>query len=221
MVVDGEPGLGKSAMVHWWAVQTGAVFLRAKKEWTPRWMLRELLQELRVTPDHSFEKMYRRTLTELGDRARLKESEDGTFAVMIDEADHICRRGQLLETLRDLSDLLEIPFILVGMGRIRDSLVRFPQVASRIGQLVEFKAASLYDVRHMVATLCEVPVKEELVALLHQAAQGRFREVKEGIKSIERVGLRNKGREMGLAEMAGRVLLNDRRTGQPITLRAA
>ena len=65
MVVDGQPGLGKTATVQWWAVQNGAVFLRAKKEWSPRWMLRELLEELRVRPAYSFEQMYRQAIEAL------------------------------------------------------------------------------------------------------------------------------------------------------------
>ena len=34
MVVDGLPGLGKTTALYRWATQTGAIYVRAKKEWT-------------------------------------------------------------------------------------------------------------------------------------------------------------------------------------------
>ena len=37
MLVYGVPGLGKSHIVSSWAAETGAIFLRANKDWTPRY----------------------------------------------------------------------------------------------------------------------------------------------------------------------------------------
>lgn len=219
VVVDGEPGLGKSAVIQWWAVQTGSVFLRAKKEWTPRWMLRELLQELDEQPEFSFEAMYRQALSALASRAQAAENADQTFGVVIDEVDHISRSSRLLETLRDLSDMLEIPFVLVGMGRVKHHLTRFPQVASRVGQYIEFRPGTVDDAKAMVAALCEVPVRDDLVAFLHTASGGKYREVKEAIAAIERFGRRNPGQTLGVSEMAGEILLNNRRTGEPIRVK--
>ena len=44
MVVDGQPGLGKTTNIQWWATQTNSVFLRAKKQWTAAWFLHELIE---------------------------------------------------------------------------------------------------------------------------------------------------------------------------------
>ena len=220
MVVDGQPGLGKTATVQWWAVQNGAVFLRAKKEWSPRWMLRELLEELRVRPAWSFEQMYRQAIEALQAAADRAQTEGRTFAVVVDEVDHISRSARHLETLRDLSDMLEIPFILVGMGRVRHNLTRFEQIASRIAQYVEFQAGSLEDVAAMIAELCDVSVKPDLVEKVHQLSGGRFREVKEAITAIERFGKRAAKKEMGAAEMDGNVLLYDRHSGRELRVKA-
>jgi DNA transposition AAA+ family ATPase len=219
MVVDGEPGVSKTATVTWWATQHGSVYLRAKAEWTPTWMLRELLRSLRVQPQHSFERMYAQALEVLGARARQAERDDEAFSVIVDEVDHIVRSSKQLETLRDLSDMLEIPFILVGMGRVRAGLARHPQVASRVGRYVEFQRCSVDDTRKMVEGLCEVEVADDLVTFLAKAGDGLAREIKEGIASIERFGRRHQG-AVDCAAMAGQVLLNDRRTGQPIKVKA-
>lgn len=221
MVLDGEPGLGKSTTIQWWAVQTGSIFLRAKEEWTPTWFMRELLQALREQPEHSFERMFRQAMQALS-KAAMAASRDGKpFGVVIDEVDHISRNKRMMETIRDLSDMLEIPFILVGMGRVRANLTRFPQIASRIGQYVEFALAPLEDAQALVDALCEVAVAPCLVEYLHRVSGGKFREIKEGIAAIERFGKRNPPGDGGMtvAKMAGQVLLNDRSTGKPITVR--
>lgn len=220
MVVDGEPGLGKTTTIEWWATQSGSVFLRAKQEWTPAWFLRELLQNLKQEPEYSFERMFRQAVKTLSHRTSEAARNGKPFAVIIDEADHICRVKRIVETIRDLSDMLEIPFILVGMGRLRGALTRFPQVASRVSQTIEFAPLSIDDAAKMIAALCDVPVKPDLSAFLHKAAAGKTREIKEGIAAIERFGKRHAGQEIGLAEMAGIELLRDRATGRPVTVRA-
>lgn len=218
MVVDGLPGLGKTETIEWWSVQQGAAFVRAKQGWTPSWMLRELLGELSVDPAGTVERMYRQCLDALASRAREAERDKATFAVVIDEVDHISRRADLLETLRDLSDYLEIPFVLVGMGRVRGNLTRFPQIASRVSRTVEFLPATRDDVAALVAGLCEVEVAGDLTAYLHRVSDGHIREVKEGIRSIEKHGRRNAG-PVTLASMAGLALLNDRKTGRPVVVK--
>lgn len=216
MVVDGAPGLGKTATVQWWAVQNGAVFVRAKKEWSPRWMLREILEELRVKPAWSFEKMYRQAIDALQGAADRAHSDGNTFAVVVDEVDHISRSARHLETLRDLSDMLEVPFILVGMGRVRHNLTRFEQIASRIAQYVEFQPGAVEDVTQMVESLCEVRVEPDLIELTHKLSGGRYREVKEAISSIERFGKRRSAEQVGVREMQGQILLNDRHSGREL-----
>lgn len=219
MIVDGEPGLGKTTIIHWWAAQEGCLYLRCKKEWTPSWMMRELLSQLKVTPAHSFERMYGQALAELGKRARAAQIDGTTFGVVVDEIDHISRRADMLETLRDLSDMLEIPFVLVGMGRVRHNITRFPQIASRVSHPVEFRPCSPADVTALVKGLCDVPVGDDLVAFLHRVSGGFTREVKEGIATIERFGKRNPGQTVDCALMDGQVLLVDRATAKPILVR--
>jgi DNA transposition AAA+ family ATPase len=218
MVVDGVPGLGKTTTMNWAAVQAGWPMLRAKREWTPGWVLRELLETLGIPPAHSFERMFKQSIDGLLSRTTTAARDQSTFALVIDEADHICRRSEILETVRDISDLLEVPVVLVGMGRLRHALTRYPQVASRVARYVEFQTATLADVQALVAGLCEVPVADDLIAFLAKHADGKAREIKEGIAAIERHGLRNKG-TVTLKAMVGQTLLNDRKSGQPILVR--
>lgn len=221
MVVDGLPGLGKTRALKWWAAQNGGIYIAAEIKWTPAWMLRDLLRRVdpRVKPARSVENLLSQTVDVLDKRSREMQAQGHEFGVVIDEAEPVVRNEEMVETVRrGLSDKLEIPFILAGMGEIRSDLTRFPQAASRVSQYVEFKPATPEDVAQLVNDLCEAQVRDDLVAFLHKASNGFVREVKEGIKSIERFHQKNPG-SVGMAEMEGQLLLNDRKTGKPILVR--
>ncbi len=89
MVVDGLPGLGKTEATTWMAAQNDCVFVRAKREWTPNWMLKELLEPFKVVVGRSFESKYAQALEALSERARLAQENGEMFAVIIDEVDYI------------------------------------------------------------------------------------------------------------------------------------
>lgn len=218
IVIDGAPGLGKTTTLKHWVAQNGCVYLRAKKEWTPSWFMNELLETLRVHPPHAFQKKYAKALEELGTRQASAMMERKPFGLVIDEADHVSSKSAILETIRDISDMIELPTILVGMGRVNDNLARFPQVASRVSQKVRFEKASLEDVRALIDARCEVRVADDLTEFVLKVSGGFNREVLEAIANIERFGLRLAAGEDGvtLADMAGQVIVNDRRSNQPI-----
>lgn len=219
IVVDGAPGLGKTTILHRWAAQEACVYLRAKTEWSPSWMMGELLSEFRASPPRTHEARFNLCLQLLSERAQLAERTQQQFAVVIDEADHVTSKGKLVDAIRDLADLSEVPFVLIGMGRIRDNLTKFPQTASRISRYVRFDPADVEDVRAFLDAQCEVPVAEDLAHFVQTATRGFNREIREAIVSIEKYGQRNtpKGPQgLTIAEMAGQHLINDRKSGQPI-----
>lgn len=224
MVVDGLPGLGKTTALFRWAAQSGAVYIRAKKEWTPSWFLNDLLSQFRITPQFSYQKRYAQALEAMLQKQSSLTLQRKTFAVVIDEADHVSRNSRIMESIRDFSDMGDIVFVLVGMGKIRDNLTQFPQVSSRIAQYVRFEHASLEDVRGFYDVLCDVPVADDVVAFTHRVTRGFNREVKEALSTVEAVGKRNNAgpsSPVTLAQMAGLALINDRATGAPILVPGA
>lgn len=220
MVVDGDPGLAKTTVVQWWATENDAVFVRAKSGWTENWMMSDLLTALNVVPRHSAEAKYEQALLVLGQRLQEAALSGRSFAVVIDEIDHVCRRVKMMEMLRDITDMLSVPMIWVGMGKVRTDLKRYSQIASRISQYVDFTPVSHADTKALVEGLCEVPVAEDLISFLHQVSKGRVREIKEAIMVIERVGKLARGKTVDRAMMAGKVLLNSRDLGRPIKVEA-
>ena len=221
MVVDGIPGLGKTTALKRWATQSGVVYIRAKEEWTPSWFLNDLLAQFRIEPSSSYQKRYAQALEAMLKAQSALTIQRRTFAVVIDEADHISRSPRIMESVRDFSDLGDIVFVLVGMGKIRSNLTRFPQIASRIAQYVRFEAASKADVRAFYDFLCEVPAADDVVEFTLDVIKGLNREIMEVLASVERIGRRNAAsadKPVTLAMLAGQTVMNDRRTGEPVAV---
>lgn len=218
VVVDGLPGLGKTTILSRWAADSQCLYVRAKVEWSPYWLLGELLKQMSVEAPHGYEKRFAAALQGIGDLAYKAEHAGRDFAIVIDEADHISTKGKLVDTVRDLSDVSGVPFILVGMGRIRNNLARFPQTMSRISRYVRFEPSDQDDVKIFLDEQCEVKVAADLAGFVGQVTGGFNREIREAIVSIERFGFRSPPGEGGLtlADMSGEFLVNDRRTGQAI-----
>lgn len=220
LVVEGRPGLGKTLTLQRWAAEHDVVYVRAKKEWTPGWFLNDLLAELRIgAPAHSFEKRFAQAMEALLIRQSAKVRSKQTFAVVVDEADHISRNVRIMESIRDFSDLGYIPFVLIGMGKVKDNIIRLPQVFSRAPHHVRFEQASLQDVRLIVDALSEIPVGDCLVEFIHKVTEGYNREIVEAIAVIERFGKLNAGgKPVTLAMMAGQPLVMDRRLGEMVAV---
>jgi len=219
MTVEGEPGRGKTTTAEWFAVQHDLPIIRAKREWSSRWLLEDLLDCLGAEADRTFKDMYRQAVRVLAGRAESARATGAPYAIVIDEADHIVGSQKMMETLRDLTDPVEVPIILVGMGRLNKALTRYKQISSRVSAEVTFYALTADDTRRLIAGRAEVAVADDLALHLHKAANGYAREVLEGIGSIERVGKRL-GRAVTLADMEGQALITDRATGRSVTVRA-
>lgn len=212
LLVTGEAGFGKSRTVQWWAIQNNAVYLRAKAAITPHWLLLELVRELGHVPANSNEKLFQQALTALARDPR---------PVVVDEVEHTLHDSRVLESIRDISDLIEIPVILVGMERVQTRISRHPQISSRIAQVVVFKSSTEEDVQACCETLCEVKVDGKLMDEILNKTGGRIREVINAIASVERQAKRNKLTEIGLKEMSGLVLTHDWQARKPRIVRRA
>lgn len=208
MATIGDPGFGKTKTLQWWAAQNNAVYLRAKTNWSARWMLSELVAELVGSETAGSTK----ALFEIA----LRELARSQKAIVVDESWNMLHDAKLLETLRDLSDLVENPIILGGEKRVTNRLaLRFPQIASRISEIVQFEAATVQDVRICCEALSEVPIADCLVAEIHRQSSGFYREIKNAIARAESFGKRNAGKPVTAEDMKGQELCRDRKAGLP------
>lgn len=213
MLVTGEAGYGKSQTVDYWAVQNSAAYLRAKVEWTPHYFMAELAETLKIDGRGRAKDVFARIAGVLGSQQ---------IPLVIDEAEHCLRDGaQVLEAVRDLSDLTEVMVILVGMEQVQAKIARHAQISSRIAKVVEFTPATLEDVGEFCRHLSEVEIATDLVAEIHRQSTGRVREILNAIATVERTAKRNGADKAALADMAGQTLTHDWHARRPRVVRAA
>jgi DNA transposition AAA+ family ATPase len=168
ILVDGRAGLGKTeAAQHYAGHHDDCVYLRALENHTPRWLLKDLAHELKIDDSGRVSTIFKAILTELRRQPR---------AIIIDEADHLARKLNLLETIRDIYDLAAVPVVLVGMDKVGAKLRRFPQFASRIGCAIEFQPLSPEEIERLAFDWCGIELEAGAAeALFRQSEAGDFR----------------------------------------------
>ncbi len=201
LLVTARPGEGKSTVVTQWVTETGAVYLRAKTEWTPHYMMLELAQALDVDTRGKAKDIFGRVLAKVAAEQ---------VPIVIDEVEHALRdNAACLEQLRDLSDLSEILVVLIGMEQAKARIARHMQMASRIGYVCEFQPASLVDVSRACAELAELVIDDAVAHEIHRQAAGRMRLVLNAISRAELIGKRLKADPVRLEHVHGTALCED------------
>lgn len=217
MLVTSEPGYGKTRTLHWFATQEEhVIYLRAKSGWTRHWFYTDLLAAIKVVPGRYTEEAFRQTLQELAGL---------DYVIIIDEVEHALANGQVIEAIRDLSDLMEIPIVLVGMEHVKGKIARHAQISSRIAAVVEFKPADLADIQSVAAQLLDgVQIEEPLAQEILRQTKGRMREIMNALGTCERLAKKRKAPKVGLEDMAGIDLTFDwraKRSGRVVPLEKA
>jgi DNA transposition AAA+ family ATPase len=221
LVVDGLPGLGKTTILDRYATQHEAAFLTAKPGWTAQWLMEDLIATLGMASQGSLRKNTLKVTEELTSR-QLHENRQGlNFLVFIDEADSFSRSTQVVESIRALADMSGACFVLIGMGKLKDNLVRFPQVTSRVTKYCHFEPASSRDVREFINQVCETKVSDDLCDYIRKVTGGFNREIKEAIANIERFAKKSPHEVMSCDTMDGQLLVNDRKNGRAIIVLSA
>lgn len=183
MLVTGPAGLGKSETVDRFAVDTNAIYLRAKETWTKRGLLVEMAETLRIPVNATNHEMQAKIIGHIGARQT---------PIIIDEAEFTVRStASILECIRDISDLTETLVVLVGMETIESRIARYPQISSRIAQVVHFAPLTEQDVLLTCKQLAEVDMAPDLVKELLRQSEGKMRLVMNGIATIERIAKTN------------------------------
>jgi DNA transposition AAA+ family ATPase len=207
MLVTGPAGFGKSQTVDYWAVQNNAAYLRAKVEWTPRYFMTELAETLKIDSRGRAKDIFGRIAGVLGGQQ---------IPLVIDEVEHCLRNNaEVLEAVRDLSDLTEVTVILVGMDQVQAKIARHAQISSRIAKVVEFAPATPEDVTELCKQLAEVSIESDLVAEILRQSGGRVREIMNAIAIVEQTANRNGKKNASMKDMAGQALTHDWQARRP------
>lgn len=212
LLVHGRPGTGKTESIDYWTIQNDAIHLRANQGWTPRQFLKALADAAKIDFDGSQQAVFERLLTFMVRTSKY---------LVIDEVNHcLDNSAAVMEKIRDFSDKTETLVIFVGDDRVIPKIGRHHQIASRFADVVEFKPATLADVRKLCDELSEAPIANDLASFMHQASRGEVRSVIDAIAVAERIGKKT-GRPVTMADCEGQVLMFDWQTRSGVVAKTA
>lgn len=180
-LVYGEPGLGKTQAILWWAAQNDAVLIRGTNLMTGRWLLEEIAEEFGEVPCYRNSELFKQCIRQIKNDPKV---------IIVDEIDYLVSDIKAIETLRDIHDKTNIPIVLVGMGQADKKLMRYRHLYDRISEKLKFEPFTQEDVKAIVNQLCEVELTECAVSFIYNQTN-RFRQIVKMINKIESLALSN------------------------------
>ncbi len=169
----GRAGRGKSRTSVWYASNNNCLYIRAQKIWDSSILafLQTLCRELGIIqPPGRKVAAYDRALEVLRAEAR---------PVFIDEVEKLPRN--FLEVIRDLSDMSQCVFVLVGEEELQNYLNRDRRVWSRVFQVCEFKPIEKADIMSFAmesGSEHKFTISIDVANYLEHVSEGDFRLVK-------------------------------------------
>lgn len=174
-LIYGEPGLGKTQAIAWWALRNKVSIVTGTNHMTPRWFLKKLVEDLGEMPQKLVSELFEQAATLLIQNPRM---------LIVDEVDYLVNSAKTIETIRDLHDRTGIPVLLVGMAAVDKKLSRYKHLFDRIIGIYKFKPFDYEDIKQIINNLSEVPFEEDAVAWVSERAN-RFRQIVNIIANIE------------------------------------
>lgn len=176
-LVYGEPGLGKTQAVLWWAAQNNAIFIRSTNLMSGRWLLEEIVEELGEVPYYRSSELFKQCIRQLKEEPRV---------IIVDEIDYLVSDSKAIETLRDIHDKTGAPIILVGMGQADKKLMRYRHLYDRLSEKLKFEPFTQKDIGEIIEQLCEVKMTECAINYIYSKTN-RFRQIVKLINKAENI----------------------------------
>jgi len=177
-LIYGRTGAGKTTALRAAVGMFGAIFIRAFVMGGASSLMDDLCYELGIEPTRFKAQKFQAIVSALQKEPR---------PIFIDEADYLCRHSEMLDLVRDLHDMSNVPVFLIGMEGIEKRLAaKHPQFARRVSEPIQFGACTLNDAKKLAAELCEgVTVAPDLIAEIKSRAEGNVGLVVMALTHIE------------------------------------
>lgn len=180
-LVYGEPGLGKTQAVLWWAAQNNAVFIRSTNLMSGRWLLEEIVEELGEVPYYRSSELFKQCTRQLKEDPRV---------IIVDEIDYLAADSHAIETLRDIHDKANVPIVLIGMGQAEKKLMRYRHLYDRLSEILRFEPFTKKDVKDIIEQLCEIQTTDCAIDYIYNQTN-RFRQIVKLINKAENIAKAN------------------------------
>ncbi|MBR1776557.1 AAA family ATPase [bacterium] len=180
-LVYGEPGLGKTQTINWWAFKNNAILVRCTQLMTARWLLTEILDEMGELSGYKISDCFKLVVRNLLVNPQI---------IIVDEVDYLTVDSRAVETLRDIHDKTNVPIILVGMINAKSRLKKFNHLYDRLSEIVKFEKFSKADIKTIVQELSEVEMTDCAIRYIYTNLN-RFRQIVKVINKAEIIAKAN------------------------------
>lgn len=180
-LVYGEPGLGKTQTINWWAFKNNAILVRCTQLMSARWLLSEILEEMGEIYGYKISDCFKLVVRNLLVNPQI---------IIIDEVDYLTVDSRAVETLRDIHDKTNVPIVLVGMINAKSRLKKFNHLYDRLSEIVKFEKFSKNDIKTIVQELSEVEMTDCAIRYIYTNLN-RFRQIVKVINKSEIIAKAN------------------------------
>lgn len=181
-LVYGEPGLGKTQAIKWWAFKNDAILIRCNQMMSARWLLKEILDYMSEIKPYSISDSFNEVIRNLILTPRV---------LIVDEVDYLTMdKNKSIEILRDIHDKTNIPVVLVGMTNAHSRLKKFSHLYDRLSEIVKFERFSKADIKTIVKELSEIELTDCAIKYIYSNLN-RFRQIVKVINKAETIAKAN------------------------------
>ena len=181
-LVYGEPGLGKTQAIKWWAFKNDAILIRCNQMMSARWLLKEILDYMSEIKPYSISDAFDEVIRNLILTPRV---------LIVDEVDYLTMdKNKSIEMLRDIHDKTNVPIVLVGMTNAHSRLKKFSHLYDRLSEIVKFERFSKADIKTIVKELSEIELTDCAIKYIYSNLN-RFRQIVKVINKAETIAKAN------------------------------
>ena len=181
-LVYGEPGLGKTQAIKWWAFKNDAILIRCNQMMSARWLLKEILDYMSEIKPYSISDSFDEVIRNLILTPRV---------LIVDEVDYLTMdKNKSIEILRDIHDKTNVPVVLVGMTSANSRLKKFSHLYDRLSEIVKFERFSKADIKTIIKELSEIEMTDCAIKYIY-SNYNRFRQIVKVINKAETVAKAN------------------------------
>ena len=191
MLAFGPPGTGKTETGMWYAARNDVPYIRAKDITSRRSLLSNIVAELGEAPAFRSDTLFDQAVEQLFDRPR---------PLLVDEVDYLMRGG-MVEVLRDLNDITNIPIVLMGMEHADKKLKRFRHLFDRISAVVKFNIFDEKEIANLADQICEIQLTGDAITFIHGQSKGKLRLITTWMSRAEQMAKLNDLKSVSAANL--------------------